>query len=248
ISGRLVTDDATPQPIRRARVAAQGVDSEVNKWVMTDAAGRFAITDLPEGRYTVSATKPGFVRTVFGAKRFDRPGTPVGLANGQRAEASMRMLRGAVISGTIRDENGQPAPGVNVRAMQFRTQNGERTLVNAASSAGIGGDTTDDRGAYRIFGLSPGEFVISATPRDNTRGNLQQMTDGQLRSAQLALKPNTAPIGSTQTAPAADRSEAPTVGFTPMYYPAAVLPTDATVVSVGTGEERENVDVQLRLV
>src|SRR6185436_13417320 len=107
ISGRLVTDDATPQPIRRARVAAQGVDSEVNKWVMTDAAGRFAITDLPEGRYTVSATKPGFVRTVFGAKRFDRPGTPIGLANGQRAEASMRMLRGAVISGTVRDENGQ---------------------------------------------------------------------------------------------------------------------------------------------
>src|SRR5262245_41012505 len=52
IFGRLVTDDATPQPVRRARVVAQALESEVSKWVMTDAEGRFTIAELPEGRYS----------------------------------------------------------------------------------------------------------------------------------------------------------------------------------------------------
>jgi len=250
ISGRLVTDESTPAPIRRARVVAQSVESDVNKWVMTDAAGSFSINDLPEGRYTVSATKPGFVRVVFGAKRFDRPGTPVGLANGQRAEAPMRMLRGAVISGIVRDEHGMPAPGVSVRAMQFRTVSGERTLANATAGAGVLGETTDDRGMYRLFGLTPGEYVISATPRDSGRGNLKQMNDALLRTAQQTLRPNTTTIGAGQAAAQAPTpdSEVPTVGFTPMYYPGTMLPTDGALVTVGAGEEREGVDIQLRVV
>jgi hypothetical protein len=247
IAGRVVTDEATPQPVRRARVFVQSVESEVSRWTMTDAAGRYSINDLPEGRYTVSVTKPGFVRTVFGAKRFDRPGTPVGLASGQRADASMRMLRGAVITGVVRDENGMPAPNVGVRAMQFRTQNGERTLANVASSGNAPSDQTDDRGVYRLFGLAPGDFVISATPRDGGRGNLKQMTDDQLRAAQQALRPNTGPLGAASS-PAAPPADAPTVGFTPMYYPGAMLPIDAALVTIGAGEEREGVDVHLRLV
>jgi hypothetical protein len=161
----------------------------------------------------------------------------------------MRMLRGAVISGVVRDEHGMPAPGVSVRAMQYRTINGERTLTNAASGAGVLGEVTDDRGMYRLFGLTPGEFLISATPRDSGRGNLKQMTDATLRSAQQTLRPNTSTIGSGQQPPAPmPDADAPTVGFTPLYYPGAMLPTDGALITVSAAEEREGVDIQLRLV
>jgi len=249
ISGRVVTDETTPQPVRRARVIAQRIDTDFSRWVMTDAAGRFALNDMPPGRYNVSATKAGFVRTTFGARKFDRPGTPIGLGDGQRVDASMKMLRGAVITGTVRDEFGQAAPGVAVRVMQYRMQNGERTLVGAASGAATFGETTDDRGGYRLFGLAPGEYVISATPRESGRGgNLKQMTDQTLRSAQAGMRQNSPQAAASQPAAQQTPDDGPTVGFTPLYYPGAMLPTDGTTVTVAAGEERDNIDVQLRLV
>src|SRR5207344_3609621 len=83
ISGTLASDEQTPQDIRRARVdiTADGLPS---KNVYTDDHGRFVFTGLPGGRYTLVATKPGYVRAAYGARRADRPGTPITLADGQQ--------------------------------------------------------------------------------------------------------------------------------------------------------------------
>ena len=79
-------------------------------------------------------------------------------------DLTLRMTRGAVLSGTITDENGAPASGVSVRALQLRVQNGERTFVGVPS-AGSTIETTDDRGMYRFFGLPPGDYTVTAQPR-----------------------------------------------------------------------------------
>ena len=71
ISGVLVTDEETPQPGRRAEVLAITPGS-APRTVHTDAEGRFVFANLPTGRYTVEASKPGFVRTAYGARRPDR--------------------------------------------------------------------------------------------------------------------------------------------------------------------------------
>jgi hypothetical protein len=47
-----------------------------------------------------------------------------------------------------------------VRLLQWSWQSGERVLISAGSG------TTDDRGIYRVFGLSPGDYVVNATPRN----------------------------------------------------------------------------------
>ncbi len=80
----------------------------------------------------------------------------------------LKMLRGAAITGMIRDERGQPAPNVSVRAMQFRTLQGEKALVTASGSGDLA-DTTDDRGVFRLYGLSPGDYIISTSPREAAR-------------------------------------------------------------------------------
>src|SRR5262249_42950366 len=129
----------------------------------TDDRGGFTFTNLPAGEFTISASKPGYLESIFGQKRAGsgRPGTPVQLAAGQKLDhLSLQIPRGGVITGTILDEQGDPAFGVNVRALRYAMRTGERVLQSAA------GAQTDDRGIYRITGLLPGEYVISATSRD----------------------------------------------------------------------------------
>ena len=55
---------------------------------------------------------------------------------------------------------GEPTPGTQVRVMRYVVQAGRRTLQQAGNGA------TDDRGIYRVYGLQPGEYIVSAVPRN----------------------------------------------------------------------------------
>ena len=79
ISGRVVSADAQPKPVRRARVTLNSSDREVGRTAITDDAGTFSFTALPAGRYSLSAIKAGFVNVSYGEKRPGRPGTPIPL-------------------------------------------------------------------------------------------------------------------------------------------------------------------------
>jgi hypothetical protein len=147
----------TGRPLKRARVTVAPIDGRPRS-VLTDEAGRFAVKDLPAGKYAVSAVKTGFVRTAFGQRRALRDGTPIEVRDGQTVSSvDMILPRGGVITGRLRDEDGEPLSRAGVRALRFQYQRGERRLMPA------GNDQTDDRGEYRIFALPPGEYVVTAT-------------------------------------------------------------------------------------
>jgi hypothetical protein len=170
LAGRVVTADEQAAPVRRANVVITRSDVEVVRSVMTDDAGRFVASGLPAGRYTVGATRAGSLRASYGAARPGRPGTAVELAAGQRmTDLVLRMARGGVITGIVTDDTGRPVPDILMRVLQFRFVNGERTLVPATGSTGIG-ETTDDRGEYRLYGLAPGDYVVAAVPNDEAGG------------------------------------------------------------------------------
>jgi hypothetical protein len=54
-------------------------------------------------------------------------------------------------------------------------RNGERALQNA------GQDQTDDRGMYRIFQLQPGDYMVSAVPRNQIVNDVRQQIESQLQ-------------------------------------------------------------------
>jgi hypothetical protein len=247
VSGFVTSDEATPQPIRRAQVTLTGSDQPVFKTTFTDAAGRFAVKDLPAGRYTLAATKGGYVRAAFGAKRHDRPGTPVNLAAGQQmAGLTLRMSRGGVIAGTVSDETGMPAAGAQVRVLQYRMQQGERVLMPATGGNAFG-EVTDDRGAYRLYGLPPGEYLVSATPRNSNIGEIRASTDAEIRAALAALQQPIVPA-PTAGQPLPPPREPVTVGFAPVYFSGTTSVTSAASVTLAAGEERGGVDFSLQLV
>lgn len=158
----------TGTPVRRAQVRAASTEGGGGV-TTTDAEGRFEIRDLPAGRYNVMANKAGYVMTYYGQRRPNEPGTPLDLADGQTAEkVSIQLTRGAVITGRIVDDNGEPIAGTQVAAMRQQMVGGVRRMMPGGSEGS--NDRTDDQGGFRLFGLPPGEYFVSATNRNNTFG------------------------------------------------------------------------------
>ncbi|HUF47668.1 MAG TPA: carboxypeptidase-like regulatory domain-containing protein, partial [Vicinamibacterales bacterium] len=250
-----VVDEASGQPLRRVEVTLIATDQAQRHVSYTDAAGSFTFPNLPPGRYSLAASKPGWLRAAYGARRHDRRGTPIHLAAGQ-ALTNVRLgtNKGGVITGQILDETGLPAFGVQVRALEYRTVLGERRLAPVAGMTGaLFGETTDDRGTFRLYGLPPGDYVVVATPRLSSNVELVAMTDAEIRAAlQAAQQPPqpAATVGAHTTArePAARRDDGVTVGFAPVYYPGTTAVSSASAVTLGVGEERGSVDFQLQLV
>jgi len=247
VSGIVMTDEATPQPLRRAQVTLLSTDQPVIKSVFTDAAGRFTVPDLPAGRYSLNASKGGFVRMAYGAKRHDRPGTPLNLAEGEKmAGLSIRLARGGVITGRILDETGMPAGGIQVRLLQYRQLTGERMLMPAAGG-NLLGETTDDRGIFRLYGLPAGDYIVVANPRNTNVGEIRASTDAEIRAALAALQqPAMPPPPAGQPLP--PPRDAVTVGFAPMYFPGTPSVSGAATITLGPGEERGGIDFSLQLV
>jgi hypothetical protein len=157
ITGRVTSESGGP--LRRAEVRAIS-DTGLTRFATTDADGRYVVRDLPAGTFTLHVSKTGFVPLYFGQRRpFERRGT-IRLSEGQRASADMRLPRGGAISGRIVDVAGEPVMGASVQALRRRMVRGQRGL-QATSAA----DTTDDTGAFRLYGLAPGEYYVTATPR-----------------------------------------------------------------------------------
>lgn len=263
IAGTVTTLETTPAPIRRAIVVLRSEEGSQFEAV-TDDAGGFAFTGLPAGRYTLQASKPGHVPATFGSKRPGGSGTPIVVGAGQRVTAPMTLLKGSVITGTVRDEQGRPVTAAAVTAQRFAVsfQTGERTLQDVTiGSAGLavqnyapeafpGTATTDDRGVYRIFGLAPGDYVIAATLRPRGSSPLvatdfHQITAADLQRADRLLRGTSAPPADTATT---DRAGVSRVDYVAVYHPAAISAADAATISLGPAEERAGIDVLLRLV
>jgi protocatechuate 3,4-dioxygenase beta subunit len=161
--GQVVAADSGA-PIRRAQVRVFSPEARDGRIATTDAQGRFEIKELVGGRYTITASKGGFVSLQYGQRRPSESGTPIELADGQTLDKlSIALPRGSVLGGRITDEFGEPVANATVVAFRYGYQAGARRLLPTQSANSR--DTTDDQGHYRLFGLPPGEYYVSANLR-----------------------------------------------------------------------------------
>jgi hypothetical protein len=204
LRGTVVAAD-TGAPIRRAQVRAMTNDGQDHKVALTDDQGRFELRELVGGRYTVTASRTGFVSLQYGQRRPAERGTPVEVPPGQTLDKlAIALPRGGVIAGRIMDEVGEPLAEVQVQVLRSGFFSGGRRMMPTGRS-----DSTDDQGAFRIYGLQPGEYMVSAT----MRGSMGMMMPGG------------------RSAPDVDQ------GYAPTYYPGTPSMSDAQGVTVGAGQE-----------
>jgi hypothetical protein len=159
LRGHVVAAD-TGNPLRRAMVRVMGQDGRSGGMTTTDAQGRFEVKELLAGRYMVTATKGGYVMMQYGQRRPDQQGTLLEVLDGQTVEKIVLSLpRGGVITGRVVDEFGDPLAGAQMSALRFRYMNGARRLMPSGNAS------TDDLGAFRMYGLAPGEYFVSGAIR-----------------------------------------------------------------------------------
>ncbi len=213
LKGVVVAAD-TGAPIRRAQVRATAADSGDNRMATTDEQGRFEIRELVGGRYTLTASKGGFVTLQYGQRRPSERGTAVDLPAGATIEKlTIGLPRGSVIAGRIVDEYGEPLTGAQVQVLRYAYVNGVRQLRPTGQP-----DRTDDQGSFRVFGLSPGDYVVSASLREDRPGMRLGNPDDQ-----------------------------PSSGYAPTYYPGTTGVADAQRVSVALGQEVTGITFGLSL-
>jgi hypothetical protein len=216
IQGQVVKA-GTGEPLKKARVMlskAEGRDQQ-RVSVLTDPGGRFLLTEIEAGRYRLFVERNGYVRQEYGQRTFNRPGSILTLAPGQRLrELVFRMVQAAVISGHVFDEDGEPVLQGRVQAMRHTYVEGKRELLTAQTS------TTNDLGEFRLFGLPPGRYYLSVSYVPG--GSFVGMTTA----------PSVLPIGAEE-------------GYAPSYYPGTSDPARAGALELSPGEEVSLVDFRL---
>lgn len=242
IRGAVLSDAPEPKPLRNARVSLRG-GSGPPVMVRTADDGTFAFTGLSAGRYMAGAMKDGYVMMAYGAKAPNRTGTPIDLQDGESAEITIRLPRGAVITGTVLDSDGLPLPGATVQAHRFgfNPNTGERQIQPVFG--GRGPVVSDDRGSYRIYGLAAGEYIVGATgPPQGPISTLLRLSAADVRRALDEARSPAMPVAADSAQPG--RS----VTTVPVYYPGASSADRAGRVTVRAGDERTGIDVQLQYV
>lgn len=156
-----VLNDRTGLPLPRAHVVLLPAQAGLSPVAVdADEKGAFAIRGVASGRYSMSASRDGYLTTPvcwLGAVRMQQT-----FAIGTKevvAGLTFRLRPFAVMAGRVSLEDGEPAMNIRVEAYR-ENRNHLRHGYALAGSA-----VTNDRGEYRLFGLHPGSYIVAATER-----------------------------------------------------------------------------------
>jgi hypothetical protein len=237
----VVVSGTNGQPVDRVRLTLSG-NAGRGRTIYTDDDGRFVFLDLEPGAYVLRGSKTGYVDVTYGqsSPSAGRAGTPIQVAAGQQLkDLSFVLPTGGVITGRVLDEKSRPSVGTDVRVMRWEYDDGYRELSSEGSAR------TDDRGIYRVYGLPPGQYLVSALPRNvdavriDVDAVIQQQSVGVARDVV---------VRAPSAASAAAEDAEPAVGYAPVYYPSTLDIGSAAPVTVGVSQEVMGVDLVLQEV
>src|SRR5882724_10982 len=146
IRGRVVADG---QPVPNARVSLTSLNGQWRS-VPTENDGTFQLKGLEPGVFSISAWAPGYASVpidVDAGEHLFRIGDSV----------TINLIRGGVITGKVLNSADEPVVAVRVLATMIRDANDKQPRIGASVA-----QSSDDRGVYRLYGLLPGTYVVSA--------------------------------------------------------------------------------------
>ena len=144
-----VTDVESGLPLARVSVWVFGPDGKGQIIKTTDDAGRFRFPGLTAGRYNAVAHPGQFSGTHVAS------GTQnITLANAEVREIAITLPRALAVNVRVVDPQGEPLSGLRVVAQS--AESGRAVSLSSWQQA------TDDHGHVRLFGLSPGRYVLCA--------------------------------------------------------------------------------------
>lgn len=167
-----VANSVTGAPVRKAHVTLQsGPDTFTTT---TGADGTFSVAELKPNNYFVRVEAAGFQPS--------GQNEPIHVAEDQHVDnLAIKLTPLGVITGRVLDENGEPLARMTVEA-RIEVFGNKGRVMNTA-----GQTTSDDRGQYRIFDMSPGRYSVMVyrgpLPPGALSGARGRLRDDQIQTA-----------------------------------------------------------------
>ena len=135
----------------------------------TDDEGRYRLLGLSAAQYQVMALAPSLI-PAEGNNNYPFYGAAktVLLSAGESVEdVDLKLVRGAVITGRVTDEEGKPVVEERIELQQADEKGAQGRQMSNLSPMNYQMFQTDDRGIYRLYGLPAGRYKISVGSNPN---------------------------------------------------------------------------------
>ena len=182
ISGSVTSSSGELPANTTVYASALGVLLPPNNAVV-NSDGSFRIENLEVGVYRVWALAPGFVVDPQSVSPESRGIYHTG------DSVTLTLRKGGVITGRVLRSSDVPVVAAPVRAFRVRDEKGKPTEGSSAMTERM----TDDRGVYRMYGLQPGTYIVSA-------GGMTRFSVGSGATAYDHDVPTFAPSATRDTA------------------------------------------------
>ena len=151
----VVFDSATRAPVRKAVVTTWSTTPPQDRFASmrpprpvtarTEAGGNFTLRDLPPGIYQLAVQHPRYPQMPGQAP------VSVEVKAGETARVAIPLTPGALISGRVLDEDGDPLSGCWPQLLAARQ----------GDPVGLAGtEHSDSTGAYSLWGIAPGRYRL----------------------------------------------------------------------------------------
>jgi hypothetical protein len=240
----IIVDSVTGQPLEAAEVSIAPVtDLDDQRTFLTSSDGRFLFTDLPRGKYRLTASCRGYALQAL--DEHEGYSTAVAVSPGLDSEhIRFRLAPSAVLTGVVTDEWGDPVRDAKVLLFQRALFNGEHTTRN------VGETMTDDQGRYRFAHLRAGSYAVAVyakpwytQPRTPfvTRSLGEQSGTETLATSVREDAPTPVPAGVL------DFASNIGVVYPVTFFPNATRLSDAAAIALSAGTS-QTADFQLHTV
>ena len=156
---------------------------------------------------------------------------------------TVKVLRGAVISGTVRDQFGTPIASSQVAVKQPVFVNGQRRMIDV-TNVPVPRATTDDKGRYRIYGLPPGDYAVFCGGGSASYMGVRETNTADVEAAIREMRGG----GGSGSGNAGQMPAPRQMTMQAGYLPGVAEPDNAQIITLAAGEERAGADFGTRLV
>ncbi len=217
ISGKVV-DELSGAPLTRCSVEIGPTENGGASVSMeTGSDGLFAFDGLAQGKYRLSASKRGYLTQAY--EQHDDFSTAIVVGPGLQSEGLIfKVVPQAVIAGVVTDERGEPVRRAQVRLFKDQDRMGIRSTVPQQTAM------TDDRGAYELARIDPGNYYLAVSGRPWYAQTVSRRQPNEKQEEEPA-----SPLD---------------VAYPTTFYPQATDSEDATPIPI-RGGERIQADVTL---
>jgi len=149
-----VVDSVSHQPVRKATVNLNYMGNSGIRTsnpgpqsTATDSAGTFKFDNLPAGQYAVMVQHQEYSRT-NGTRK-----TVTVKAGEEGSPVTLELIPGAIVTGRVLDEDGDPLSNCFVQPSPAKNLNGGVPTSGRRNS--------DEDGIYRLAAIPPGKYIFS---------------------------------------------------------------------------------------